>query len=543
MAFFQQPPTLGNQYLADEVLRLALAWMLPPHVLEEIEGGLVALGERAVGDIQRAGDRSESEPPRHVPYDPWGRRVDRMEVSDGWRRLERIAVEEGLVATAYERAHGPWSRVHQMALNYIYAPSSAIFTCPLAMTDGAARAIEVHGDHALRAGPFRHLVSRNPAYAWTSGQWMTERIGGSDVGGTETVARLEEGGWRLYGTKWFTSATTSQVAMTLARVEGAPPGGRGLSLFLVELRDAAGALRGIRVNRLKDKLGTRALPTAELELAGTPATLVGEEGNGVRRIATLFNITRIHNAINAAALMRRSVALAADYATRRVAFGRPIAEQPLHAETLATLEAAYAGALLLTLRVAELLGREECGVATADELALLRLLTPVAKLYTAKQAVAVTSEAMEAFGGAGYIEDTGVPRLVRDAHVLPIWEGTTNVLALDLLRAMTGGGGLAPLLGDIGRRLDGVEAAEAAALVERLRAGVVALGEWERRLEAGGRAEAEVEARRLAYTVAWLQGGALMVEHGAWALAAGHGEAALTRARRWVAGSGVIGGT
>ncbi len=549
MTFFQPPPVLGNQYRDDAMLRLALRWMLPPDVLAEIEPGLDALGARAVGDIMVAGDEAEASPPRHVAYDAWGHRVDRIEVADGWRRLELIAIEEGLVALAYERAYGPWSRVHQMARVYLYAPSSAIFSCPVAMSDGAARVLELYGDEMLRDGPFSRLVTRDPARSWTSGQWMTERSGGSDVSGTETEARPVDGGWQLYGTKWFTSATTSEMAMTLARPAGAATGGRGLSLFFVKVRDDSGLLRGIRVNRLKDKLGTRALPTAELELYGTPATLVGEEGNGVRKIAAMFNVTRIHNAVNAAALMRRATALAADYATRRVAFGRVIAEQPLHAATLATLRAACSGALLLSLRVAELQGREECGVASDDETALLRLLTPVAKLYTGKQAVAVTSEALEAFGGAGYIEDTGLPRLLRDAQVLPIWEGTTNVLSLDLLRAMATGDGLRPLIAEVCRRLDRVEADVGGGavglpeLAARLRDGAAALKEWESRLGEDGREAMEVQARSLAYAVARLYTGTLLLDLAAWASASDLRREVLTATRHWVTAVGVVGAT
>ena len=540
MPFLQSPPVLGNQWRDDAGLQLALRWMLPEPLFDELAPGLDRLGARAIGDIMTAGDDAEAHPPRHVPFDTWGRRVDRIEVAGGWRRLETIAVEEGLVAVAYERAHGPWSRVHQMARLYLYAPSSALFSCPLAMTDGAARAIELYGDAAMRSGPYRHLVSRDPSTAWTSGQWMTERIGGSDVSDSETEARETDGRWRLHGTKWFTSATTAQMAMTLARPTGAVTGSAGLSLFLVELRDVAGELRNIRVLRLKDKLGTRALPTAELELDGTTATLVGEAGHGVRKIAALFNITRVHNAINAAALMRRAVALVDDYARRRVAFGRPIAEQPLHAETLAAMRTAQLGALLLTLRVAELLGRDECGGASDEERALLRLLTPVAKLYTAKQAVAVTSEAVEAFGGAGYLEDSGMPRLLRDAQVLPIWEGTTNVLSLDLLRAMAGGDGLAPLLRDVRRRLDGVAAPELQDAVMRLRSAADAVAQREAAMLGENREAAERGARVLAYAVARLQGGALLVDHAAWAIAVGADRAPVEAALRWTDGGGML---
>ena len=193
-------------------------------------------------------------------------------------------------------------------------------------------------------------------------------------------------------------------------------------------------MNNIVIHRLKDKLGTRSLPTAELGLMGTRAKLVGEPGEGVRNITTLVNITRIYNAICAAATLRRGLALARDYATRREAFGRRLIDQPLHAATLADLEVEYQGGFHLAMRAVELLGAKNAARRLADESAVLRLLTPLAKLYTARQAVAGMSEVLEAFGGAGYIEDTGLPRLLRDAQVLSIWEGTTNVLSLDVLR-------------------------------------------------------------------------------------------------------------
>jgi hypothetical protein len=261
---------------------------------------------------------------------------------------------------------------------------------------------------------------------------MTERTGGSDVSTTSTEARIEDGVHRLYGDKWFTSAIGSEMALALARTPGEP----GLSLYCLETRTAEGAANRIRVHRLKDKLGTRAMPTAELTLEGTPAERVGEAGQGVRTIATMLNITRLYNACCAAASMRRALALAVDYARRRIAFGRRLIDHPLHAATLRALELELRAALVLVFEGAALLGAEETGEAGDEGRALLRLMTPVIKLYTAKQAVAVASEALECFGGAGYIEDTGLPRLLRDAQVLPIWEGTTNVLSLDVLRAL-----------------------------------------------------------------------------------------------------------
>jgi alkylation response protein AidB-like acyl-CoA dehydrogenase len=533
--FFQTGPELGNQYDDDTTLRAYLRWKLPAEVLADIEPGLRHLGRRAATDLLELSRAAEAHPPRLVPFDPWGRRIDRIEVSDAWKQLERAAAEEGIVATAYERRHSALSRVHQFALLYLYGPSSAIYSCPLAMTDGAARVIERHGDDWLRSNPFPRLVTRDPATFWTSGQWMTERTGGSDIGGTSTAARLEDGQFRLYGTKWFTSATTAPMAMTLARLEGPAAENQGLSLFYLELRDGDGWLQNIRVHRLKDKLGTRALPTAELSLEGTPARLVGGPGHGVRRMATLLNITRAYNACCAVGLMRRGIALARDYARKRRAFGKLLADQPLHRETLAGLQVEFEGAFHLVFHVAELMGKEELGTATAAEQALLRLLTPVAKLYTAKQAIAVASEVLEAFGGAGYVEDTGLPHLLRDAQVLSIWEGTTNVLSLDVLRAIDKDAAFAPFLAGLRGRLGIIQAGELAVCRDRVREAVARLETYSRQGLSRGTDFLQAGARAFAFGLARTYTASLLLEHADWRLRTeGEREGSAT-ARRWCA--------
>lgn len=534
--FFQDAPRLGNPYDADPVLRQLLARLLGDEVLAEVEPGLRSLGERAAGEMLALAGEAEAHEPRHIAYDAWGRRVDRIETAPAWDRLHAIAAEEGIVATAYERRHGPLSRVHQFARLYLFHPSSALVSCPLAMTDGAARLLALEGDEDLRARVVPRLTSRDPARLWTSGQWMTERAGGSDVGRTATVARPDgAGGYRLSGVKWFTSATTAEMALTLARIEGAPEGSRGLSVFCVELRDEAGRLRGIEVLRLKEKLGTRALPTAELALCDTPARLVGAPGRGVATIATLLNVTRLYNACCACGYLARALQLARDYARRREAFGRPLAAHPLHVETLAALAAEHAGALQLTFRAAELCGREETGAAREEEIALLRLVTPLAKALTGKQAVAGVSEALECFGGAGYLEDSGLPVLLRDAQVLPIWEGTTNVLALDLLRAMAKGAGLAPLVADLERQLAAVRAPELVETVHRLRQSAGALQAWFRHAGGDG-ARLTAGARAFALGLARAYAGALLATQADWELARGDGAVALALARRWAEG-------
>ncbi len=438
MPFLQTPPQLGNQYEDDRVLRSYLARVLPADMLREIEGSLAEMGRLAGGELYELQLADRLNEPRLTQWDAWGNRIDKIELTPLWRVAERIAVEHGVVATAYEQKHGSLSRVHQCALAYLFTPSTDIYSCPLAMTDGAARTLLGSGNQALIDRAVPHLITRDRHEFWTAGQWMTELTGGSDVGLTETVARKdpESEGYRLYGRKWFTSAINSQMALTLARHEGNPPGGRGLALFYVETRDATGRPRNIEVNRLKDKLGTRKVPTAELTLNGLPAQLVKGTTDGIRNIAPLLNITRLWNGISAVSLMRRGVALATDYARKRIAFGAALSEKPLHMDTLAGLEAEAEAAFHLAFYVAELTGRSETGEISDDDAALLRLLTPIMKLTTAKQAVAVASEVLECFGGAGYVEDTGLPLLLRDSQVLPIWEGTTNVLALDTLRAL-----------------------------------------------------------------------------------------------------------
>jgi len=532
MAFFQEPPQLGNQADDDPMLLDLVARLLPPEVAAAIGPELRELGALSGGHFYRLQLADRRNEPVLTAWDAWGQRIDRIDVSPLWKEAAVLAAERGLVAAGYEPRFGPHARVHQMAMVHVVAPSLDVYTCPLAMTDGAARTLLDSGAGA-RVEPYvRRLTARDPAQMWTSGQWMTERTGGSDVSQSETVARRDDlgTGWTLWGTKWFTSATTSEIALTLARPEGNPDGSRGLALFLVELRDGGGRLRGIEINRLKDKLGTRKVPTAELTLGGAPAVLVGADRDGVRAIAPMLSITRTWNAVCAVSGMRRALALARDYARRRRAFGERLVDKPLHADTLAALEAEYAGAFLLAFRQVELLGRLEHGASDEDQ-RLARALTPIAKLTTAKQAVAVASEAIECCGGAGYVEDTGLPRLLADAQVLPIWEGTTNVLSLDTLRALGKGGATDAIAHEVIRHLASARDPGLAAPVAAARAALEHAIAW-----AGGAAaepaRLEAGARRLAMTLGRTLELAYLVAHAQWCMDSGRGGRAAAAARR-----------
>ena len=515
-SFTQAPPALGNTYRDDPLLGAWLERTLGPEALAALEPGFDALGMLSGGDLYALQLADRLNEPQLVQWDAWGNRVDRIEVTPLWHEAERIAVEHGLVATGYERASGRHARVAQFVKAYLFAPSSDVYTCPLAMTDGAARTLLDSGNRALVERAVPRLTSRDPAFAWTSGQWMTETTGGSDVGRSQTRAVRDGDGWQLYGRKWFTSAVASQMALTLARPEGNGPGGKGLAMFYVEVRDAEGRLNGLTVDRLKDKLGTRKVPTAELTLEGTRATLVGEPANGTRAIEPMLSITRTWNSVCAVAFMRRGLALARSYARRREAFGAPLAAQPLHLDTLAAVEAETWGAFMLAFLLVELLGRQESGEVDDQQRALLRLVTPLAKLATAKQSVAVVSELIESFGGAGYVEDTGLPGLLRDAQVLPIWEGTTNVLSLDALLRSDLHSGLAALMG----RVSGCQRALREPRLEAAcRSAVGALERAALWLEAGQDREVlQAGARRLALTIARSLELALLCEHAQWLL-------------------------
>lgn len=510
MSFVQDAPVLANQYTDDRVLRSWLERNLPQPIRAAIEPDLDELGAHAARAWRDARERSPATPTL-TRHDAWGERMDRIELTPAWRDGPARTARYGLVAAGHESRHGAHARSDQFARVYLQHVASEFFTCPLAMSDGAASALEASGNRSLVERVVPRLLSRDPATLWLSGQWMTETSGGSDVSRTETVARQEAGRWRLYGRKWFTSAIHADMALTLARPEGAGDGSAALALFHVETRDAHGRWNGLRIERLKDKLGTRELPTAEIRLDAALAEPVAGLDHGVRAIAPVLNVTRVWNAVCALATMRRAIALAVDYAHRRAAFGAKLVDQPLHRATLAAMQAEFEAAFAFVFFVTGLLGRVETGVASDDERALLRLATPLAKSWTGKLAVEITSEACEAFGGAGYIENTGLPLLLRDAQVYPIWEGTTNVLALDALRVVLERGLDAPIRAlDAGREPAGTHNEAAATALAAARA-------WLDR-HAGDRAALEAGARGFSLTLARAIAATLLARHAEWAM-------------------------
>ena len=535
--FYQDGPVLKNQYETDMLLKNYLKMKMPEDILRQIEPDLRNFGNRVVTDIYEMGVDAEEHEPELIQYDPWGTRIDQIKAAKGWTDLHHVAATEGLVGIGYEREFAEFSRIYQFAKLYLYTASSAIQACPLAMSDAAAKLIEVFKPMNLLDTTFQKLISRDENLAWTSGQWMTERIGGSDVGNTETIARKEEDHYRLYGFKWFTSAATSEIAFTLARIEDdkgkTTPRSKGLSLFYLETHNQDGSYNNIQVERLKDKLGTRALPTAELRLNGSKAYLVGEQGKGVKNITHMLNMTRLYNSVSAVSYLRRILALLKDYNTKRYVFGKLLGEQPLHIETVADLETNLYGLFYLTFFTVSLLGKEELNKATEEEIKLLRILTPITKLYTGKIAIQSVSEAVECFGGNGYMEDTGIPKILRDTQVLTIWEGTTNVLSLDMIRALEKDQAFEPLIKYLTQSISKIDS-QFESQKRKLHDRLLVLKSFMIEAASKEREYAEASARMISFAIAEVIVGILLLENGVWEKANKNTEKVIQVAFRWI---------
>ncbi|MFC0007591.1 acyl-CoA dehydrogenase family protein [Micromonospora siamensis] len=543
--FVQPAPPPDDPYTGDALLRSWLERQLGAGGHAAAKGRLADLAAEVTGALRAAHADAEAHPPTLRRYDPWGARIDRIDTPAGWQAQRAAAARHAVVALPWlDSARDTWgatARVVQHALLHLYAPESATFSCPVAMADGAAALLSrPEVDPAIRAAWLPRLTSTDPDTAVVSGQWMTESTGGSDLSRSGAVARpAADGSWRLTGEKWFCSAADAPMAVALARPDGAGRGSRVLAPFLVPRYAADSPLAGatlpgdfpapgVTVHRLKDKLGTWALPTAEIGLRDAYALPLGDPHvPGLGRAMTLVVVTRVHNANAAASGMRRGLAHARAYADARHVAGGRLADNPLHRATLGTLAVDAAGAFVLAGHAFALLGRVEVDADPAAD-AELRVVAPLAKLATGRLAVASASEYVEAFGGAGYVEDTGVPRLLRDAQVLPIWEGTTNVLALDVLRAISREGAGTPLLARLAAATD-LAAALDPALADTLATVTGELRDTVGRVAADPTAvEVVAGARGLALRLAYALTAALLVEHAAWG-----DEQAAVAARLW----------
>jgi acyl-CoA dehydrogenase len=330
----------------------------------------------------------------------------------------------------------PLPAVAKYALQYLFVQAEFGIMCPISVTDTSIHLIRKFASDELKEYLLPKMLSGDVATMWKGTQFMTERAGGSDVGAIETTARCEDGIWRLTGDKWFCSHADADVALLLARPEGAAAGTRGLALFALPRRLKDGSRNAYRIVRLKDKLGTRSMASGEILLDGAEAYLVGEADRGLKQMMEQVNLSRLSHGVRAAAMMRRGLNEAMVCARSRTAFGNTIIEYPLLRRQLLKIAVPTEQSLSMFLFAASAMDRANAGSKDAE--AVLRILTPLLKFRACRDNIPVATGAMEVRGGNGYIEEWINARLIRDAHVGVLWEGTSNINALDIVTRAVG---------------------------------------------------------------------------------------------------------
>jgi alkylation response protein AidB-like acyl-CoA dehydrogenase len=462
----------ANYWDADPALRRAVRRALPDDDWPDSDPRLADFGRAVAETIAPNSDTVDRHPPELHTHDAHGEVANEVEYHPAQTENERLVVEHGVVGDAFTAPEGrddPLPFTHHLGMLALLTYADVGLTWPVAMTSGVALVLDAFDDGSL--AEFRErLVARDPDDCLQGAMFMTETQGGSDVGANETTAERDaDGDWRLTGEKWFCSNVDAGAPLVLARRPDAPEGTDGLSLFLLPQRESDPD-EGVYYRRLKDKLGTKSVPTGELELDGALAYPVGDLDAGFAQMTRMVNLERLANAAAAVGLMGRCLLEARSHAADRETFGRPLDEHPLMARDLVELTVDHEAATAVTFEAARQFDAFERGVAGTSHTAdtdpttdrdrarrLVRLLVPVVKNRTGRLAVDHASYAMEILGGNGYVDEFVTHRLLRDAQVLPIWEGATNVLALETLRVLAREGAHDPLLADVTARLDAAD--------------------------------------------------------------------------------------
>src|ERR1700712_3452545 len=453
------PDTSGtNFYRADPALTDLLRIHLPDPLFRHIEPHLDRLGALAGGHLDECARLAD----RHVPVlhqrDRFGRDAQWIEYHPAHRELEKAAFGEfGIHAMSVRKGILGWPQAYPVvakhAFTFLFNQAEFGLGCPINVTDGCAKLLSNFGDAVLKEKYLDGLTQIDMSRLTQGGQFMTEKEGGSDVGKLTTTAVQEGDHWRLSGEKWFCSNADAEIVMLLARPQGAVGGTRGVGLFLMPRKLDDGSPNHYRIVRLKDKLGTRSMASGEIKLEGAIAYAVGKLDRGFVQMAEMVNSSRLSNGVKSAALMRRAYHDAMTVANNRVVFGQRIIDLPLARRQLMKIMLATEQALSMSFLTADALDRAEAG--SQDAAALLRILTPTLKFRATRDARKVCGDALEMRGGIGYIEEFATARLLRDAHLGSIWEGTGNIVAIDALKRAVGRHGAdAALAADLHARLD-----------------------------------------------------------------------------------------
>lgn len=437
------PPENPNFYLEDPNLQYLMRRYLPASMHEWADRELTRFGALVAGPVdERAAYTDKEGKPQLVRYNRRGEDISLIVKNDGYLQTVKDVYGAGIVGYLYrdipELGHkAPY--MYSFLQGYLLSESEPGFYCPVTLTMSAAHLVHRYGTEEQKATYLTGLTSLDGDTLFEGATWLTERQGGSDVGANLTVAEPDpekEGVWRLTGEKFFASNAGAMVATVLARVSD-KPGTKGLGLFLVPWVKPDGTRNHITVRRLKDKLGVNAVPSAEVILEGAEGYLMGNPEQGFKYMAEALNISRICNAVASAGIMRRAFYEALHYARGRNAFGKPIIQYAMVKETLARMLTELevnTGSVFDMIRYFD---RVNDGVATPEEEVMARMLISLIKYRTGEVAKQLTHDAIETLGGNGYIEEYVTPRLLRDAQVLTVWEGTANILALDLWRVIT----------------------------------------------------------------------------------------------------------
>ncbi|WP_454905390.1 acyl-CoA dehydrogenase family protein [Variovorax gossypii] len=463
-----------NLFTTDAELHALLALYLPEDLRRHMQPHFERLGGLAGGLLDELAGTADRNPPVLKQRTRTGLDDQKILKHPAYVEMERLALAEfGLAAISHRDETLGWQGkmppLVKYVLTYLFVQAEFGLCCPVSMTDSLTRTLKKFGDPELVARYLPRLTSLDFDELAQGAMFMTEQAAGSDIAATATLAHREaDGSWRLSGDKWFCSNPDADFAMVLARADdesGGQPGMKGVSLFLLPRRLDDGSLNHYRIIRLKDKLGTRSMASGEIRLEGAVAHLVGEAGRGFVQMADMVNNSRLSNGVRAAGLMRRAVAEAEFIASERRAFGRTLDQMPLMQRQLDKLRLPAEQARTMVCQTALALARSDAG--EPDAYALLRILTPLIKFRACRDARKVTGDAMEVRGGCGYIEEWSDARLVRDAHLGSIWEGTSNIVALDVIRAVKREGSLPVLRAHCRKLLD--DAALAPAFAKALR--------------------------------------------------------------------------
>ncbi|TYP94965.1 Acyl-CoA dehydrogenase [Fodinibius salinus] len=427
-----------NFYKSDLILRNYVNRHLSEQAQKFLTDKLDRLGKIAATEMDELSQKADKNSPVLKKRDKFGNEIDKVQFNPAYWKLMDIAAESEMFFLKYhpENSSDVEGDRHKtgFALGQLYAMSELGQYCPHCMTDGAAYLIEKFGSKDQKKRLLPRLGAKRGEELFSGAMFLTEKSGGSDVGANLCTAEQIEGKkYKLNGEKWFCSNVNADVMMVLARTGPIGEGTRGLSLFLVEKQLSEGGRNPMEIIRLKEKLGVRSMATGEVNLHDTIGQRLGDEGEGFKVMVQMINISRNYNSVAALAGNRRAIIESWQYLNHRKTFGKVAVEHALIREKFFELGSKYLANFLLVWRGLRAMDAAERGDDTEQQ--LLRIITPMAKWWSAQQSVYGVRECMELMGGNGYIEDFVMPKLLRDVNVLPIWEGSGNIIVLDILRA------------------------------------------------------------------------------------------------------------